>query len=73
MDEFSAGDGETRIDERTLADIALVVEALAAFAGRPESLETSRERRAWELISGLAEDLDITPSDLLRVRRHLDP
>ena len=53
--------------------MALVVEALAALAGHPESLETRRERRAWQLISGLAEDLDTTPSDLLRIGAHLQP
>ena len=35
------------IDEQTIADTALIVEALAAFAGSPESLETRRVRRAW--------------------------
>ena len=57
----------SRIDEQTIADTALIVEALAAFAGSPENLETRRERRAWELISTLAEDLRMTPSELLRV------
>lgn len=62
---------EEQTDEQALADVALVVEALAAFAGRPESLETPRERRAWELISGLAEDCDTTPSHLLRTEAYL--
>ena len=64
---------DAQIDERTLADVALVIEALVAFAGRPGTLETRRERRAWELISGLAEDLDTTPSDLLRIGAYLQP
>lgn len=54
-------------ERQTLADTALVVEALAAFAGNPATLETHRERRAWELISTLAADLDMTPSEVLRV------
>lgn len=55
------------IDEQTVADTALIVEALAAFAGPPDDLETYHERRAWELISSLADDLSMTPSELLRI------
>jgi hypothetical protein len=58
------------IDEQTVADTALVVEALAAFAGPPDDLETHHERRAWELISTLADDLSMTPSELLRINIH---
>lgn len=72
-DEPVSMDIEGQIDEQTLADVALVVECLAAFAGRPETLDTRRERRAWELISGLAEDLDMAPSDLLRIGTYLQP
>ena len=72
-DEPASMDIEEQIDEQMLADVALVVECLAAFAGRPDTLDTRRERRAWELISGLAEDLDTTPSDLLRIGAHLQP
>jgi hypothetical protein len=39
------------IDDRVVADTALVVEALAAFAGPADDLETYHERRAWELIT----------------------
>ena len=46
------------------ADAALVVEALAQLAG--PKVETPRDRRAWELISAIADDLETTPSDLLR-------
>ena len=35
------------IDEQTVADTALVVEALAAFAGPPDDLKTRRERRGF--------------------------
>lgn len=35
-----------RINEAAIRDVALVVEALAAFAGPPGELETRRERRA---------------------------
>lgn len=59
------------INQETLADVVLVVEALAAFAGHPSDLETHRERRAWELVSGLADDLDTTPSNLLRIGAYL--
>lgn len=62
-----------RIDKRTLADVALIVEALAVLAGHPEELETRRKRRAWQLISGLADDLETTPSDLLRIGAYLQP
>ena len=58
------------IDEQTVADTALVVEALAAFAGSPDDLETYHERRAWELISSLANDLSMEPSELLRIDAH---
>jgi N-methylhydantoinase A/oxoprolinase/acetone carboxylase beta subunit len=61
------------IDEQTIADTALIVEALAAFAGPSENLDTRRERRAWELISTLADDLRMTPSELLRRDTHLQP
>ena len=71
--ESDSIDIKKQIDEQTLADVALVVEALSAFAGHPGTLETRRERRAWELISGLAEDLDTTPSDLLQIGAHLQP
>ncbi len=59
--------GVEQCDQQTLADTALVVEALAAFAGHPGELETPRQRRAWTLISGLADDLGMTPSEVLRV------
>ena len=65
--DFSSMAIDEQIDEQVLADVALVVEALAAFAGRPDRLDTQRERRAWELISSLAADLDTTPSGLLRL------
>ena len=71
-DEPASMDIEAQIDEATLADVALVVEALAAFAGHPESLDTRRERRAWELISGLAEDLGMTPSEVLHVEAYVE-
>ena len=71
-DEPASMDFEEQIDEQTLADVALVVEALAAFAGYPESLDTRRERRAWELISGLAEDLGMTPSEVLHVEAYVE-
>jgi hypothetical protein len=61
------------IDEQTVADTALVVEALAAFAGPPSDLETHHQRRAWELISSLAEDLSMTPSELLRIDTYRQP
>ena len=70
MDEFDLTKPLVEIDEQTVADTALVVEALAAFAGPPENLETRRERRAWELISSLADDLRMTPSELLRIDAH---
>lgn len=53
MNEPDSMNVEDQIDERMLADVALVVEALAAFAGRPETLDTRRERRAWELLAVL--------------------
>ena len=49
---------------RILADTALVIEALAAFAGHPGELKTPRQRRAWVLISDLADDLGMTPSEV---------
>jgi hypothetical protein len=58
------------IDDQTIVDTALVVEALAAFAGPPADLETHHERRAWELISSLAEELSMTPSELLHIDAH---
>lgn len=58
------------IDEQTVADTALVVEALAAFAGARDDLETYHERRARELISTLADDLSMEPSELLRIDAH---
>ena len=61
------GDTLGGIDEQTVADTALVVEALAAFAGSPDDFETYHERRAWELISTLADDLSMTPSEVLRI------
>jgi hypothetical protein len=61
------------IDEQTVADTALVVEALATLAGPPDELETPRERRSWELISSLADDLNTTPSELLRIETHSFP
>ena len=67
VNEPDSMDIEAQIDEQTLVDVALVVEALAAFAGRPDTLDTRRERRAWELISGLADDLGMTPSEVLYV------
>lgn len=70
MDEPDPTHSFAGIDDRTVADTALVVEALAALAGPPENLETRRERRAWELISSLADDLRMTPSELLRIDAH---
>ena len=46
------------------ADAALVVEALAQLAG-PE-VETPRDRRAWKLISVIADAHGTSPSELLR-------
>lgn len=59
--------GIEHADRQLLTDTALVVEALAAFAGHPGELKTPRQRRAWTLISALAEDLGMTPSEVLRV------
>jgi hypothetical protein len=70
MDGYDLTTPSARIDEQTIADTALLIEALAAFAGSPENLETRRERRAWELISTLADDLSMTPSELLRIDAH---
>ena len=53
-------------------DTALVVEALAALVGSPDSLDTHRERRAWELISTLAEDLGMTPSEVLQIEAYVE-
>lgn len=72
VDEIGSAEPAERINEATFRDIALVVEALAAFAGPPGELETQRERRAWELISDLAADLDMTPSTLLQVEPHFE-
>jgi hypothetical protein len=69
-DELTPSAALGGIDDQTVADTALVVEALAAFAGPPADLETHHERRAWELISNLAEDLSMTPSELLRIDVH---
>jgi hypothetical protein len=66
-DELTPSNALDGIDDQTIADTALVVTALAAFAGPPADLETNHERRAWELISNLAEDLSMTPSELLRI------
>jgi hypothetical protein len=57
-------------DHQLLADTALVVEALAAFAGNPCELKTLRKRRAWELISELAADLGMTPREILAIDMH---
>lgn len=73
MAEFESMNLPEGIDDQTVADTALVVEALAAYAGLPEKHETRRERRAWELISLLADDLHMTPSDVLRIDAHLQP
>ena len=70
MDESDLITSPAGIDDRTVADTALLIEALAAFAGPPDDLETRRERRAWELISTLAGDLRMTPSELLRIDAH---
>ena len=70
MEDKTSSTALAGIDEQTVADTALVVEALAVFAGPPENLETHHERRAWELISSLAEDLSMTPSELLRIDAH---
>lgn len=55
---------------QTVADTALVVEALTAFAGPLDALEIHHERRAWKLISTLADDLSMTPSERLRIDTH---
>ena len=70
MEDGTPGNALGGIDEQTIADTALVVEALAAFAGPPDDLETHHERRAWELISTLADDLSMTPSEVLRIDAH---
>lgn len=57
-------------DQQVLADTALVVEALAEFAGHPGELETQRQQRAWTLIDGLADDLGMTPSELFQHGTH---
>jgi hypothetical protein len=69
-DELTPSTALDGINDQTVADTALVVEALAAFAGPPADLETYHQRRAWELISSLAEDLSMTPSEVLRTDAH---
>ena len=73
VNEPDSMDSGGQIDEQTLADVALVVEALVAFAGRPDTLDAHRDRRAWQLITGLAEDLGMTPSEVLRIGAYLQP
>ena len=73
VDEIGSAEPPERVNEATFRDVALVVEALAAFAGPPGELETQRERRAWELISALAADVDMTPSEMVRVEMYTRP
>lgn len=51
------------------AAVVVVMKALAALAGNPENLETRRDHRAWELISGLTENLDTTPTNYSEPKR----
>lgn len=45
-------------------DWAIVVEALAQWAGTPQTA-TDREERAWELIESISADQPISASELL--------
>lgn len=46
-------------------DYALIIEALAQWAGHPNQLETTREYRAWTLIEYISIIAEQPASDLL--------
>lgn len=46
-------------------DWAIVIEALAQWAGPPEQTDNQREERAWNLIEAIGSDLSLSPSELL--------